>query len=106
MAGTPPVEKEKRQSYNDASIPKEITGNCGFYYLPGRMIMQKLSWKDRFMLKMGARLTRDPAEKKAMLTDNNDVVRENLNGLIAAVEKYAGIPVSAPSLMPAGATIQ
>lgn len=90
VAGTPPGEKEKRQSYNEASIPKEITGNCDFYYLPGRMMMQKLSWKDRFMLKMGARLTRDPAEKKAMLTDYDGVARENLNGLIAAVEKYAG----------------
>jgi hypothetical protein len=37
------------------------------------MIMRNLSAWDRFVLKMGARLTKDPAEKKAMLTDFNNV---------------------------------
>lgn len=91
VAGTPPEEKEKRQAYNESCIPKEITTHCEFYFLPGRMIMQKLSWKDRFMLKMGARLTKNQTEKKAMLTDYDDVIKENLNGLIEAVEKYTGM---------------
>jgi len=91
VAGTPPEEKEKRQAYNESCIPKEITTHCEFYFLPGRMIMQKLSWKDRFMLKMGARLTKNQDDKKAMLTDYNDVTKEKLNELIEAVEKYTGV---------------
>lgn len=96
VAGTPPEEKEKRQVYNESGIPKEIKVNCEFYFLPGRMVMQKLSWKDRFMLKMGARLTKNHAEKKTMLTDYDHVTKEKLNGLIESVEKYT--PVPSPSM--------
>jgi menaquinone-dependent protoporphyrinogen IX oxidase len=85
VAGTPAEEKDKRQAYNIASIPAEILPNCEFYFLPGRMIKQKLGWRDRFMLKMGARLTKDPREKKIMLTDYDDVKKEHLTPLISSL---------------------
>lgn len=89
VATTPPVEQEKRQAYNRASIPSAILKNCEFYFLPGRMFMHKLSWKDRFMLKMGARLTKDAAAKKIMLTDYNNVKEENIAALLHAVRQYS-----------------
>jgi hypothetical protein len=52
------------------------------------MILRELSWKDRFMLKMGARLTKDPAAKKTMPTDYNQVKKENITGLVNAVTKF------------------
>jgi hypothetical protein len=55
------------------------------------MIMKNLSWKDRFMLKMGARLAKNPGESKRMLTDYNSVKKENISGIIAAVKKYSGV---------------
>ena len=88
VAATPPEEKEKRQAYNRSSIPDEIMKNCEFYFLPGRMIMQKLSWKDRFMLKMGARLTKDPRAKKGMLTDYDEVKKYKIEEIHIAVKKY------------------
>lgn len=88
VAATPPEEKEKRQAYNRSGIPSAIINNCEFYFLPGRMMMQKLSWKDRFMLKMGARLTKDPAAKKTMLTDYDDVRKENIGEMLTAVKNY------------------
>jgi len=97
VAATPPEEKEKRQAYNRASIPEEILKNCEFYFLPGRMIMQKLSWKDRFMLKMGARLTKDPKAKKGMLTDFDEVTKDKIFGICAAVKKY--LLVATPSVL-------
>lgn len=99
VAGTPPVEKEKRESYNNGSIPEGIMENCEFYFLPGRMNIRKLSWIDRFMLKMGARLTKDPARKKAMLTDYDNVAKEHLKNIISAVKKYTGIRVMAGNEM-------
>ena len=97
VAATPPEEKEKRQAYNRASIPEEILKNCEFYFLPGRMIMQKLSWIDRFMLKMGARLTKDPKAKKGMLTDFDEVTKDKIFGMCAAVKKY--LQVATPSVL-------
>ena len=88
VAATPVEEKEKRQAYNLAGIPEEIMGNCECYFLPGRMIMKNLSWKDRFMLKMGARLAKTKADKKNMLTDYDHVKKENLTGMLVAIKSY------------------
>ena len=88
VAATPPREIEKRQAYNQASIPSAIIESCEFYFLPGRMSMKKLSWMDRFMLKMGARLAKDPKAKKAMLTDYDEVTKDKIFEMCAVVKKY------------------
>jgi len=85
VAASPVEQIEKRQSYNKASLPPSILKNIEFYYLPGRMIIRNLSRWDRFMLKMGAKLAKDPVEKKAMLTDFDHVKKENILPLIEAI---------------------
>jgi hypothetical protein len=52
------------------------------------MIMRNLSAWDRFMLKMGARLTKNPVEKKAMLTDFDHVKKEKVIPIIEAVTTF------------------
>jgi menaquinone-dependent protoporphyrinogen IX oxidase len=91
VAASPPEQTEKRESYNKASLSADILKKIQFYYLPGRMIMRNLSAWDRFMLKMGARLTKDPVEKKKMLTDFNDVKKENIDPLIKTVRNFTNI---------------
>jgi hypothetical protein len=53
------------------------------------MIMRNLSRWDRFMLNMGAKLTKDPVEKKTMLTDFDHVKKENIFPIIEAVRTFA-----------------
>jgi menaquinone-dependent protoporphyrinogen IX oxidase len=91
VAASPPEQTEKRESYNKASLSADMLKKIQFYYLPGRMIMRNLSAWDRFMLKMGARLTKDPVEKKKMLTDFNDVKKENIDPLIKTVRNFTNI---------------
>ena len=91
VAGSPPEQIEKRESYNKASLSADILKKIQFYYLPGRMIMRNLSAWDRFMLKMGARLTKDPVEKEKMLTDFNDVKKENIAPLVKSVRNFTNI---------------
>ena len=50
--------------------------------------MRNLSAWDRFMLKMGARFTKDPLEKKAMLTDFDHVKKEKILPLIDAIRAF------------------
>jgi menaquinone-dependent protoporphyrinogen IX oxidase len=88
VAGSPVEQIEKRQSYNKASLPPSILKKAQFYYLPGRMIMRNLSGWDRFMLKMGAKLTKDPVEKKAMLTDFDHVKKEKVIPIIEGVRTF------------------
>ena len=88
VAASPVEQIEKRQSYNKASLPPSILKKTQFYYLPGRMIMRNLSGWDRFMLKMGAKLTKDPVEKKAMLTDFDHVKKEKVIPIIEGVRAF------------------
>ena len=91
VAASPVEQIKKRESYNNASLIPSIVNKKLIYYLPGRMIMRNLSGWDRFMLKMGARLTKDPAEKKKMLTDFNDVKKENINPIVKSVRNFTNI---------------
>jgi menaquinone-dependent protoporphyrinogen IX oxidase len=91
VAASPPAQIEKRESYNKASLSSDILKRIKVYYFPGRMIMRNLSAWDRFMLKMGARLTKDPAEKQKMLTDFNDVKKEHIAPLIKTVRNFTNI---------------
>ena len=88
VAASPVEQIEKRQSYNKASLPPSILKNIQFYYLPGRMIMRNLSVWDRFMLKMGAKLVKDPMEKKAMLTDFDHVKKEKVIPIMEGVRTF------------------
>ena len=88
VAASPVEQIEKRQSYNKASLPPSILKNIQFYYLPGRMIMRNLSGWDRFMLKMGAKLVKDPMEKKAMLTDFDHVKKEKVIPIMEGVRTF------------------
>jgi menaquinone-dependent protoporphyrinogen IX oxidase len=87
VAGSPAEQIEKRLTYNVASIPREIFDRCEFYFLPGRLVINKLSWRDRFMLKMGARLAKDPRDKQTMLSNYDHVKKENLDELIRDMRK-------------------
>ena len=88
VSGTPPDKKEKLERYVQASVPAEIRNSCEMFFLPGRLIIKSLSWLDRLLLKMGAKLTRDPNEKKEILTEYDDVKKENLEEIKAAVNKF------------------
>ena len=99
VAGSPIEQIEKRESYNKASLPATVLEKIRFYYLPGRMIIRNLSAWDRFMLKMGARLTKDPLEKKTMLTDFDHVKKENILPVIEAVRNFTKIPMKETELV-------
>jgi menaquinone-dependent protoporphyrinogen IX oxidase len=88
VAGSPVEQIEKREGYNKISLPPDILQQIQFYYLPGRMIMRNLSGWDRFMLKMGAKLTKDPVEKKAMLTDFDHVKKEKVIPIMEGVRTF------------------
>ncbi len=88
VSGTPPNEREKLMEYVSGGVPKDLLENCHVSFLHGRMIYKNLGWRDKFMLKMGARLVRakDPAEATQMITDFDDVKKENLTGLIELIK--------------------
>ncbi|MBL7738674.1 MAG: hypothetical protein JNK14_05605 [Chitinophagaceae bacterium] len=89
VCGTPAHEIQKLQSYLQASVPAELLHLCHVYYLPGRLVYNKLSWFDKLMLRMGARLSKDPEAKKG-LSDYDAVKKEQLEELLSDIRKFTG----------------
>lgn len=81
-------EDSKRDIFIKNNIPETLMPNCTYYFVPGRLDPDKLSWKDKLLVKMGARLEKDPAKKKEMLYGMDEVKKENLDELIKAVNRY------------------
>ncbi|HTN06637.1 flavodoxin domain-containing protein [Agriterribacter sp.] len=65
------------------NIPEGLFESLHIFFLPGRLIQSKLSWKDRFMLRMGAMLVKDTESKKFMLQDRDNVKEENINAIVS-----------------------
>lgn len=78
VSGTPVNETEKLNKYVSSSLPDQIADRCHVFYLPGRLIYDKLSWKDRLMLRVGAMFAASKEEKRKMLAGYDNVKREHL----------------------------
>lgn len=88
---TSPREEVKRERFVLDNIPAEVRHLFDRYFLPGRLIHRKLSLTDRFLVKMGEIIEKDPDKKRAMHSDLNEVKKENLIPLINAVNDFTFI---------------
>ena len=87
VSATPATEKLKLESFL-LSVPAEIRYLIEIYYLPGKVIKKDLSFLDNIILHMGAWLTKDPVEKKKMLTDFDFIDIIKLNELVSSVQSF------------------
>ena len=67
------------------NIPAGVAESDEIFFLPGRVVIRKLSWFDRLVLKVGAYMQKDPAKKAQMLHGFDRVKRENINDIIKNV---------------------
>ena len=88
VCATPPSEVEKLQVIRQQNVPLVLLNQCVVHFLHGRIIKKQLSWKDNFMLRLGAMLQKDPEAKKKMLQDFDDVRRENIIPLVKDIMLY------------------
>lgn len=91
VCGTPSSETEKLGVIVKNNVPLSILDKTSIYFLHGKMDIKALNWSDRLLLKMGARLEKDPDTKKEMLTDYNDVKKENITALVKEVKALVAI---------------
>ena len=87
VSATPATDKLKLESFL-LSVPAEIRYLIEIYYLPGKVIKKDLSFLDNIILHMGAWLTKDPVEKKKMLTDFDFIDINKLNELVSSVQSF------------------
>ncbi|HEX5554293.1 MAG TPA: flavodoxin domain-containing protein [Chitinophagaceae bacterium] len=63
VCATPSSEENKRKKILQDNIPGDLRGGIDVHFLAGRLIIERLSWKDRMFLTMGAWLEKDPKKK-------------------------------------------
>lgn len=86
VCATPASEKQKVAEIIQQNIPLALIRENNIHILPGRLVKKKLSMADRFILKMGALLQKDPEARANMLRDFDEVKEENLLPLMKAVQ--------------------
>lgn len=93
VCATPSSEKEKQDQIIRANVPEGLIDKGSIFFLPGRLNIRQLSWKDRLILRMGARLEKDQHKKAAMTRDIDAVKRENISGILNAVGDLAATTI-------------
>jgi len=85
VCGSANKEKHKHDKMMKENVPAGVAESDEIFFLPGRVVIRKLSWFDRLVLKIGAYLQKDPAKKAQMLHGFDRVKRENINDIIKNV---------------------
>jgi menaquinone-dependent protoporphyrinogen IX oxidase len=100
VCGTKPDDKEKLDQIIRQNIPAELKSVAKIFFLRGRMNKKNLSFLDGLLLRMGAFFTKNPADKKNMLTDYDEVSRKNLQPIEKSIAESgsSGMRLNDPGL--------
>ncbi len=87
VSGTPNDKKEKLNTYITASLSPEAVNSFKIFFLPGKLQLKELSFFERLMLKLAAKMaTRGKAGSNSSMEYNN-VKKENITEIIKAVRE-------------------
>jgi menaquinone-dependent protoporphyrinogen IX oxidase len=93
VCGTSDGEKKLQDTIINENVPESLINASEFFFVAGRMVINKLSWLDRLIVKMGALMQKDTVKKEAMLRGFDGVKRENVNPLIKRALQYSNTEV-------------
>jgi len=91
VSGTPLDDVNRLQEYVKNNVPEELRSRVECFFFPGKLEFNKLSLKDKLLLKIGAWLSKGSEKDKVQLSDYNKVNRLNIARLVevAAYQKVA-----------------
>ncbi|MES1217802.1 MAG: flavodoxin domain-containing protein [Bacteroidota bacterium] len=85
------------ENYIQASVPQEIREHCTVYFLPGKLNYKKLSWSDKFLIRIGSIFSGSTGGNKTMLNDFDAVKKENIIPMLQDIK----LLINSSSLIPA-----
>ncbi|QEC79246.1 flavodoxin domain-containing protein [Mucilaginibacter ginsenosidivorax] len=85
VCGTTAGDKAEQRLLLRTNLEPGVLKTTGVFFLPGRCVVSKLSWIDRFVLKLGAMLQKDPQKKAVMNHGFDHMNKKNLRSLVSAV---------------------
>lgn len=81
-------EIKKQEKIIKDNIPDVLLPDSDINFLPGRLIIEKLSWKDKMILRLGSWMEKDPVKKAAVRKDIDGVQKENTFCIIDKIRSY------------------
>ena len=94
VCATPSTEETELNTLMKNNINPGLLKIMKVFFLRGRMIKSRLSFMDRFALRMGASLQKNKSDKEKMLTDFDDVQQENLKEILDAIKAETLVAVA------------
>lgn len=85
VCGTPTDRQEELENIRKNVVPAALQLSSAPFFFPGRMIYKNLSWKDRLLLQMGARLMQKDGHKD-ILKDYDGMDKAVIIPLVSAIE--------------------
>lgn len=85
VCGSSVDDKKAQDKIIQNNLNELVSRAAKAFFLPGRCIVSNLNWKDRLLLRFGAMLAKDPAQKAGMRSGFDRMDRKALDGLISEV---------------------
>lgn len=94
VCGTTADDSEEQQLLIRNNLGRALRASIAVFFLPGKCVISRLSWKDRIVLKMGAWLQKDVHKKALMNRGFNHMDKKKLDPLIIAFRQLLKEPVA------------
>jgi hypothetical protein len=94
LCGTTADKTEATEEIIMNNVPQEIKHTCQIFFLPGRIIHEKLSFKHRLLLRVPGIFETNLAKKLALTSDRDRVDKRNLDPVLETIERSTPVPAA------------
>lgn len=88
VCGTPGSDTEKQEAILWANIPAQLVKKGTAFFIPGRIVMDQLSWLDRVLIKWRVRFEKNPVNRNIMLGNIDNVAEKHLSAMIRTIKAF------------------
>lgn len=82
VCGTPMDKLGQLENNIRAGLPGQIREQCVISFLPGKMNYKKLSWSDKFLIRVAGIFSAITGGRQSKVGDFNEVKKENIKPLL------------------------
>lgn len=87
VCGTPASASEKTTKIIKDNLPPSVQDKFRIYFLPGRVMPQKLSWIDRVLIRMATRGKKRASASETLTVGVDYVKKENLATMLGTIDR-------------------
>jgi menaquinone-dependent protoporphyrinogen IX oxidase len=91
VCATPPESTVEQYTMLMKNIDEPLLRQTSVFFLKGKLTKKNLSFRDNLILRLGAAMQKKKEDRKRMLTDFNEVKKDNLKKLVEFIRSVTSI---------------